>query len=348
MTTFTLSRRGVMFGLAAAGALPSIGRAQAGAPKAGGVLKISHSTRIATLNPLNLSGPAEYPCIDMLYSGLTRIGLDNTPVPDLAEGWEADADARAFTFRLREGVTFHDGAPCTSADVKATYETILNPDTPASARPVLDMIEAIETPDDRTVRFVLKFPYADLPYSTGHANARILSRAALAGPLTDLDTQVNGTGPFRMETYDSAQMVRMVRNENYFISGRPYLDAVEMHLFPDLAAESANFLSGAMDVMLVVQQADFARIAGSAGVEAQRVPSGRYVNVVMRQDAEPWSDVRVRKALAMAIDRELMVEIILEGLGRPAYDNILSPEFQFAIDTPPIPYAPAAAKALLA
>jgi len=349
MTQFTISRRGVMFGLAAAGMLPSsIGLAQSGTPKMGGTLKISHSTRIATLNTLNLSGPAEYPCIDMLYSGLTRIGPDNQPIPDLAESWEADADAKGFTFNLRPGVTFHDGTPCTSADVKKTFETILNPDTPASARSVLTMIDSIEAPDPQTVRFNLKVPYADLPFSTAHANARIQSVAALEGPLTDLDTKVNGTGPFKMETYDSAQLVRLVKNENYFIPGKPYLDAVEMHLFPDLAAETANFLSGNMDVMLDVQQADFARIAGDPGVDALRVPSGRYVNVVMRMDTPPWNDVRVRKALAMAVDRQLLVDIILEGLGRPAYDNILSPEFKYAIDTPVIGYDPEGAKALLA
>lgn len=348
MTQFTVSRRGVMIGMTALGMSPSLGLAQSAEPKRGGTLKISHSTRIATLNPLILSGPAEYPSIDMLYSGLTRMGPDNLPKPDLAESWEADADARGFTFKLREGVTFHDGSPCTSDDVRATYERILNPDLPASARSVLDMIEAIETPDETTVRFVLNVPYADFPFSTAHANARIVSRAAIEGPSDDLETRPNGTGPFMLESYDSSQVTRMVKNPNYFDPGKPYLDAVEMHLFPDLAAETANFLSGNTDVMLVVQQADFERIANAPGSKALRVPSGRYVNVVMRYDTPPWDDVRVRKALAMSMDRELLVEIILEGLGRPANDNILSPEFQFAIDTPAIPYDPVGAKALLA
>ena len=348
MKEYTVSRRGVMIGMTALGLAPSIGLAQSGDPKRGGTLRVSHSTRIATLNPLTLSGPAEYPAIDMLYSGLTRMGPDNLPQPDLAESWEADDDARGFTFKLREGVTFHDGSPCTSDDVKATYERILDPDLPASARSVLDMIESIETPDETTVRFVLNVPYADFPFSTAHANARILSRAAVEGPTDDLETRPNGTGPFMLESYDSSQVTRLVKNPNYFDPEKPYLDAVEMHLFPDLAAETANFLSGNIDVMLVVQQADFERIANAPGSEALRVPSGRYVNVVMRYDTPPWDDVRVRKALAMSIDRELLVDIILEGLGRPAYDNILSPEFQFAIDTPVISYDPEAAKALLA
>lgn len=347
MTTFILTRRDVMMGMAATAALSGVGVASA-APKTGGTLKISHSIRIATLNVLSNSGPAEYPVMDMVYSGLTRIGLNNQPMPDLAESWEGNPEATEFTFKLREGVTFHDGTPCTSKDVVATYKAILNPDIPASAVSVLDMVETIEAVDDTTVRFKLKTPYADLPTSTAHANARILSAAALAGDLSALDTQVNGTGPFKLENYDSARITRLVKNENYFIPGKPYLDAVEMHLFPDLAAETTNFLLGDVDVMLVVQQADFERIAAAPGIKALRVPSGRYVNVVMRQDQPPFDDVRVRKALAMSVDRQLLVDIVLEGLGRPAHDNILSPEFKYRIDTPEIPYDPEVAKVLLA
>jgi peptide/nickel transport system substrate-binding protein len=350
MTNFMITRRTMVMGLAATALLPGMdfSEAVAATPKAGGTLKISHSTRIATLNVLTLSGPAEYPVIDMIYSGLTRMGPDNKPTADLAERWEGSADAKTFTFYLRKGVTFHDGSPCTADDVVATFKAILDPGRPAAARSVLNMIDNIEAVDPTTVKFTLKTPFADLPISTAHANARILSKAAVEGPKEKLDTVANGTGPFKLETYDSARMVRLVKNPNYFIKGKPYLDAVEMHLFPDLAAESANFLSGAVDVMLTVQQADFERISKSTGIKAQRVPSGRFVNITMRQDQKPWNDIRVRKALAMAVDRSTLVDIVLEGLGRPAYDNLVSPEFPFAIKTPEIKYDPAAAKKLLA
>ena len=151
-----------------------------------------------------------------------------------------------------------------------------------------------------------------------------------------------------MESYDSARVTRLVRNDNYFSEGKPYLDAVEMHLFPDLAAETTNFLSGDIDVMLLVQQADYARISSTSGINALRVPSGRYVNVVMRFDQPPFDNLKVREALAYAIDRQLLVDLVLEGLGRPGHDNILSPEFKFRIDTPKKNYDPAKAKALLA
>ena len=343
MFIINILRRSVLLCMALALALPTFVVAQS----AGGTLKISHSTRIATLNPLSLSGPAEYPVIDMAYSGLTRIGPDSQPMPDLAKSWEGSPDATEFTFHLHEGVTFHDGTPATSSDVVATYEAILNPDIPSSALSVLNMIDSVEAVDDLTVKFSLSSPFADFPTSTAHANARIISEEALSGDLTKLDTVVNGTGPFKMESYDSARITRLVRNENYFSEGKPYLDAVEMHLFPDLAAETTNFLSGDIDVMLLVQQADYARISSTQGINALRVPSGRYVNVVMRFDQPPFDNLKVREALAYAIDRQLLVDLVLEGLGRPGHDNILSPEFKFRIDTPEKNYDPAKAKALL-
>ncbi|MFZ4533839.1 MAG: ABC transporter substrate-binding protein [Alsobacter sp.] len=347
MTKLNLNRRHMLAGLAGATVLPQALMAQA-APKNGGLLKISHSTRIAQLNVLQLSGPAEYLAVDMIYSGLTRLNPRMIPEPELATEWTSSPDAKTFTFKLRPNVTFHDGQPLTSADVVATFKTILDPTAKSPARSVLDMIADIVAVDPMTVRFDLKVPYADLPVSVAHANARIVSEAALKRPLTELDTKANGTGPFKIESFDSARMLRLVRHPGYYRPGKPHLDGVEMYLFPDLAAETQNFLSGAMDAMLEVQQADFKRIAAAPNVTALRVPSGRFVNIVMRQDAKPFDDVRVRTALAHAVDRQMLVDLVLDGLGRPAADNVISPGYRFLVDTPGSAYDPARAKRLLA
>ncbi|MCA3606557.1 MAG: ABC transporter substrate-binding protein [Methylobacterium sp.] len=348
MTTARIDRRQMLAGLAGAAALPGALQAQTATPKTGGLLKISHSTRIAQLNVLQLSGPSEYLAVDMIYSGLTRLDPNMTPQPELAISWTAAPDAKAFTFRLRPGVTFHDGSPFTAADVVATFKAILDPATKSPARSVLDMIADIAAVDPGTVLFTLKVPYADFPVSVAHANARIVSAAALARPLTELDTRANGTGPFKIDSFDSARMLRLVKHPGYYRPGQPYLDAIEMYLFPDLAAETQNFLSGAMDVMLDVQQADFKRIAAARGVTALRVPSGRFVNIVMRQDSKPFDDVRVRNALAHAVDRSMLVDLVLDGLGRPAADNCISPGYRFLADSPIPPYDPPRARQLLA
>lgn len=348
MTEFKISRRSVVAGLAASPVLPELAFAQTGTPKSGGVLKVSHSTSILTLNVLQNSGPAEYLALDMIYSGLTRLDRNMAPQPELALEWKGENSAKTFIFKLRPAVKFHDGSAFTAADVVATIKAILEPRTASPARAVLDMINDVVALDPLTVRFDLKSSYADLPVSLAHANARIVSEAALKGPLQALNAKAIGTGPFMQETFDSARFMRLVKNKDYYRPGRPYLDAAELYLFPDLAAESTNFLSGAVDVMLDVQQADFKRIAAAPGVQAQRVPSGRFVNVVMRRDSKPFDDARVRHALAMAIDRPALVDLVLDGLGQPAADNCISPGYRYLVDTPVPKYDPQAARKLLA
>ncbi len=235
MNTLLPSRRAVLGGIAASAILPMMADAQP-APKRGGVLKISVSNRTASLNPLQISGPSEYIAIDMLFSGLLRMGLDMKPAPDLALDYTSDAEAKVFTFRLRPGVTFHDGTPFTAADVVATYRAILDPKTAAPVRAALGSLKSIDAVDSMTVRFTCAKSFADFPVATAHANARIVSEAALRD-LTGMATRANGTGPFKQDVFDSTRMLRVVRNPSYFAPQYPYVDAVELLLFPDLTAE---------------------------------------------------------------------------------------------------------------
>ncbi len=346
MRTVIASRRALMGAVAASLVVPSLAEAQP-APRRGGVLRISVSTRTTSVNPLQISGPSEYIAIDLLYSGLLRMGIDMKPAPDLALDYTSDAAAKIFTFRLRPGVTFHDGSPFTAADVVATYRAILDPKTASPARAALGSLQDITAVDPMTVRFTCAQSFADFPVATAHPNARIVAAGSLQD-LVALNTRANGTGPFKQDMFDSERMLRVVRNPHYFVADQPHLDAVELPLFPDLTAEMETFLSGATDVMSDVQQANFKRLADAPGVVAQRVKSGRFVNVVMRMDSEPFNDPRVRTALAMAIDRDALVDLVLEGLGQTARDNVISPQYRYYVETPEVPYDPAAAKKLLA
>lgn len=341
MTDFT--RRAVLGATAASLALPAVAQ-----PRPGGTLKVSTNTRCASLHPLKISALPEYMAADMLYSGLTRLGLDFAPQPDLALSWDANADATVFTFRLRPGVTFTHGRACTAEDVVATVRAVLDPRTGSPARAAIGPIDTVEAIDPLTVRFGLKSPFADLPVAVAHPNARICPADVLANDAAALETRGFGTGPFRVDSYDSARLLRVVKNPAYFVPGLPHLDAVEQYLFPDLAAESANFLNRTIDVMLDVQQADYRRISTAPGVTGTRVKAGRFANLVMRMDQKPFDDVRVRRALALSMDRPTITELVLEGYGRVAPDNPISPEYRFFQDFPAPRYDPAAAKRLLA
>jgi len=347
---FSPTRRSVLGGVAAGLALPALAEAQttpAPAPKRGGTLRVSVSTRTTSLNPLQISGPSEYIAIDMLYSGLLRMGVDMKPQPDLALSFTGDAEAKVFTFKLRPNVTFHDGSPFTAADVVATYKAILDPKSASPARAALGSLKEIEAVDPLTVRFTCATSFADFPVATAHSNARIVAAPALSD-LVALNTKPAGTGPFVLDLFDSSRLLRVNRNTKYFLPDQPYLDTVELPLFPDLTAEVQNLLSGATHVMSDVQQADYKRVSTAPGILGQRVKSGRFVNVVLRMDQKPFDDIRVRTALAMSVDRDTLVELVLEGLGQSGADNVISPQYRYYSETAPVAYDPQGARKLLA
>ena len=251
-------------------------------------------------------------------------------------------------FKLRKGVRYHHGPEVTAKDAVASLKAVLDPETASPGRKNVGPIKDVTADDDYTVRITLDGSFADLPVTMGHPSAKIVPADILEKGLDTLAEGDYGCGPFKLEEYDPARILRVSRYDGYHVEGKPYLDGVEQHLFPDLAAESAALLNQETDVMLAVNNADFARLSGTGGVVGRRQRTGRFLNLVLRMDTKPFDDLRVRQAMAMCLDRELLVDLVLEGFGRPAYDNPISPEYRYYIDYNRPSYDVARAKQLLA
>lgn len=314
--------------------LPSPGTAQ-GAPRRGGTLRMSVDQAVGKLNPLLTRVNPEYLLAELLYSGLTRLSTDMTPEPDLAESWTSSPDLVTWTFTLRPNLTFHDGSPCTSADVVASFEAMLDAATASPARTNIGPVTGVSARDPRTVVFTLRAPYADLPVMLAYTNARVVPAALARGPgLARLDREAVGTGPFRLVSYEPERLVVVGRNPNYYDPARPYLDRIEVRVFPDPTAEASALISGDTDLMLSTLPTEFARLQRANGVRAYRTPSGQFCNVNLGCDAPPFNDIRVRQALAMTVDRAAMVDFVAEGLGTPGNDNPLNSAYTYHRDMP--------------
>jgi peptide/nickel transport system substrate-binding protein len=333
--------------LALAGAAQGASAQQA-APRRGGTLRVTVTQRVASLNPLKQINNPEYLVSELLNAGLTRIALNMSAEPELAERWEANAEATEFTFHLRRGAHFHHGPEVTSADVVATIRAVLDPATASPGRRNIGPIKEVVALGSRTVKFVLESPFADLPVNLAYPNARIVPAEILAKDLKLLDNADYGCGPFKLVRYEPDRGLRVERFERYHVQGQPYLDAVEVLLYPDVAAESAALINGETDLIQMVQPADFDRLSKSPGVVAMREKSGRFHNLVLRMDSPPFNDIRVRKALQLAIDRNAIADLVIEGTGRPAYDNPISPEYRNAWTPQPIARDVQRARRLLA
>ncbi len=314
-------------------ALPSA-PALAATPKRGGTLRISVDQAAAKLNPLLTRVNPEYLVAELLYSGLTRLGVGMTAEPDLAESWTSSTSLTEWTFKLRKGLTFHDGSRCTAADVVATFEAILDPKTASPARQNVGPIARVSARDETTVVFTLSAPYADLPVALAYTNAKIVPAAIVRSGLERLDREAVGTGPFRLVSFEPERLVAVARNDAYYDRERPYLDRVEVAVYPDTTSESSALVAGDTDLMMAVQPTEFARLQKVAGVKTLRVSSGQFCNVNLGCDQKPFTDPRVRKALALTIDRPAMVDLVCEGYGTPGNDTPLSPAYRFYRDLP--------------
>jgi len=328
-----IDRRSFIAGAAALGTLSlPAGRAFAAVPRRGGTLRVSIDQAVTKLNPLLTRVNPEYLVAELLYSGLTRLGLNMAAEPDLAHAWSYSPDLTEWTFSLRDGLVFHDGSPCTADDVVASFEAILDPKTASPALQNVGPIAQVIAKDKTTVVFKLSAPFADLPVTLAYTNAKIVPAAVAKSGLQRLDREAIGTGPFKLVSFEPERLVVVARNDAFYDKGRPYLDRIEVVVYPDTTAEGSALIAGDTDLMASVQPTEYGRLKGSDGVRALRVPSGQFCNIILGCNQKPFDDVRVRKALSLTIDRSTLVDFVVEGYGTPGNDTPLSSAYRFYAD----------------
>lgn len=317
---------GVIAGLALAAA----GMA-AETPRPGGTAIVAVSGDPGHLNPAISSAGPLHAVAGSLYNGLVALDRDGTPRPDLASRWETSADGLAVTFVLRDGVRWHDGAPLTAADVKFSFEEALfrlHARTRAGLAPA---VKAIDTPDPRTVVFRLHRPHPALLWQLDVTEAPIIPRHVHAGAdlsQSPANLRPVGTGPFRFERYRRDDEVVLVRNPDYFKRGLPYLDRLVFRILPNAATQLNALLAGEVDMLQRVSALDAQRLRDKAYtlVDTPAGPGGANctMTVAFNLDRPRLADLRVRQAIAHAIDRERVLSLVAFGQGRVAAAPIAS------------------------
>ncbi len=329
MNNFSIARRGFLAGSAVLTAWPHSGWAEA-APVRGGSLRISVDQAASVLNPLLSRVNPEYLVAELLYSGLTRLTEAMTAEPDLAASWSANDDLTEWTFRLRPNLVFHDGSPCTAKDVAASFAVILDPQMASPGRTNVGPIASVEAKDTQTAVFHLTAPYADMPIALSYSNARVIPASyANAAGMEGLASKAVGTGPFTLVSFAPDREIVVARNPHYYAAPRPYLDRVEVMVYPDPTAQASALIAGDTDLMASTVPAEYRRLAAARGVKALRVPSGQFLNVNMRCDQKPFDDTRVRQALALTVSRPDMVGFVADGYGTPGNDTPISPAYPY-------------------
>ena len=326
---------------------------QEAVPKKGGTLVISLGTDVPIFDSLYSSGIPNLGIILLVAEGLTRInptGADPKVLPVLAESWEPSADGETWTFKLREGVTFHDGTPFNAEAVRFNImDRMLNPDAKALAASAFKMIESVEVVDEYTVNITTNGPFAGLPAQLAYSPMAINSPTQVQKlGNEDYHTAPMGTGPFKFVHHIKGQEVLVEANEDYW-GGAPYLDAIAMRPIPETASRLMALEAGESHVIYNVPPRDAQRYKDdpSLGIEVLTPPQQRTIFIGMNNKWGPLQDVRVRQALNYAVDQQAIIDNILLGLTQPM-DSPLPPACACYQSTKNYAYDPDKAKQLLA
>jgi peptide/nickel transport system substrate-binding protein len=302
----------------------------AGKPRKGGILRagLTGGSTADTLNPLNAITNVDFSRIDNLYEPLIGLNPAAQPVFVLAEELTPNATATEWTLRIKQGITFHNGKDLTADDVIYTFRQILNPKAPASAAAGLASIDApaLAKLDTFTVRIPCRTPFATL----GQA-------LAIPGYSDIIPVGFNpqapvGTGPFRVKSFTPGTQSVFVRYDGYWRPGRPYLDEVIITDFSDQTSQVNALLAGQVDVVNLLSEDVISEVQGE-GKNILVSAGGGWNPFTMRVDTGTFSDVRVRQAMRLLVDRQQMLDLVFGGYGTLGNDlfGIWAPEYDHGL-----------------
>lgn len=314
-------------------------------PRSGGTLRAAIQTDLPNVDP-HYNAPSSYDALWVAFDRLIYMNEKLQPQPMLAESWDVTPDFKQVTFHLRKGVQFSTGRDLTSEDVKYNFLRVRDPKVGGGGWVTFSNWWEIDTPDKYTV--VLR---SDIPRPLVFDNLEtfnIIDPVTAEGP--NGKSQAVGTGPFVLKEWAQGDHISLVKNPNYWQTGRPYVDAIEYKVLPDAQSMASQFEAGALDMALNPRIQDAGRLKSNPQYQVVTNPNtGRYYTAGWNVANPPFDNKLVRQALNFAMNRQRFVDTVLLGLSRPAtlpwiptspaYDPLKANYFTFDLDK---------AKALLA
>jgi peptide/nickel transport system substrate-binding protein len=296
----------------------------------GGTLKLAQQAPTTAINPLIVNDAGGLCILSQVGEFLT---LDNNVKlhlePMLATSWKASQGGKVWTFTLRSGVKFHNGQPLTADDVVYTYQQLSDPKNSSNALSTLTGVlkpEGVVKVDSGTVAFHLEAANGNFPYvvSSDNYNAIIVPKG------TDFATwgkTMIGTGAFKLQSFSQGQSANFVANKSYW-GGAPNLDSTEFSFYQSQQPQLLALQGGDVDVVVqFVPTGAQAILSNASQYSIVRLKSSNHRELSMRNDQSPFTDARVRQAIAYSLDRPAMVKALLEGYGEVGNDSPFAPSF---------------------
>ncbi|WP_232819303.1 ABC transporter substrate-binding protein [Saccharospirillum mangrovi] len=319
------------------------------------VLVVGQIAEPQSLDPHTVTAVNDFRILVNLYDGLVRYSDGTLNVePALATDWTISDDGLEYTFELRDDVTFHDGTPFNADAVVFNFERMLDENHPyhdTGPFPLsfnFGQVASVEALSDTEVKFTLSEPFAPFLSNLAYPTGLIISPTAVREYGKDVGRHPSGTGAFKFEEWQANQRVVVSRNADYW-DGAPELEAVVFRPITDANTRVAEMLSGGIDLMVEVPPDNVATFAADDDFEVYEQAGPHLWFLILNLKEEPFSDKRVRQAVNYAIDKESLVENVLQGTATVA-TGPTPPAFGWAYneDLDPYPYDPDKARELLA
>src|SRR5256714_9606768 len=320
---------------------PSPTSNQPSQPKKGGTLILARTGEVTNLDPHKVPAFTSARVFELVYSYLMRLDENLGVQPDLAESVPTtSADGKTVTVKLRSGVKFHNGDPLTSADVKYTFDRILDPKTTAVARTFFTDVDTITAPDAATVVFNLKTPNAALLAYMAHPNTGIVSKKIgdANADLSKKDTAI-GSGPFKLVEWVPDNYMRFEANKDYYVAGQPYLDGIRINVVPDESGLTAALRTKAADMAIITDAKVAKTLRSESGITLSAKPSLSYNLLFVNTKRKPFDNLKVRQVAARPIRRKAIIDAVAFGEGEvtgpvaPALANYALPTSQYPLYT---------------
>ncbi|HKA61224.1 MAG TPA: peptide-binding protein [Methylomirabilota bacterium] len=329
--------------------------ATAGAPAYGDTFIQASIGDIGGLIPSLTSDQSSHEVGGLIYDGLIRLDKDLNMGPAMAESWTYSPDCLDLTFKLRKDVKWHDGHPFTADDVVFTYQTMINPKTPAPFKEGFLLVKDVQAPDPYTVRVRYEKPYARAveTWGTYMLPKHLLQSFAEAGTLRESpqNSRPVGTGPYRFQEWKPGEKVVLTANPDYY-EGRPYLSRIVYRVIPSQATIFLELKAQGVDYVSTLTGMQYSRQteypAFRKAYNKFRYPASDYTFFGFNLRDPRFADRRVREAFAHAINKQELIDGVRLGLAREANGPIRPGTWAYTDKVEHYAYDPEKAKALLA
>ncbi len=319
-------------------------------PAYGDALIVGSIGEPSILIPMLAGDSASHEVAGLIFNGLVKYDTDLSLIGDLAESWDISDDGLTITFHLRKGVKWTDGVEFTANDVMFGYKTIIDPKTPTAYKEDFLQVKKAEVLDKYTFRVTYKKPFA--PALSSWGNLPILPEHLLKGKdITKVDFGRNpiGMGPFIFEKWEPGQRIVLKANPEYF-EGRPYIDYYIYRIIPDQATMFMELRAGGVDLMGLTP-IQYRRQTSTEffkkNFQKFRYPVFAYTYLGFNLKHPFFKDIRVRKAIAYAIDKKEIIDVVLFGLGSVATGPYVPNTWPYNPNVKRYEYNPAKARQLL-